>query len=560
MLTELLVEGVGVIKHAELTLDDGSCALTGETGAGKTLLVAAVALLLGARADRTLVRTGTSRAVVEGRFLLPPDHPVVARLVAEDLLEHAPVSEAEVVVSRLITPDGRGRARINGRLVTVALLAQVTGALVEIAGQSEHGRINSGGEQRRLLDAFAGATKAAAVLAAAVRRAAGIERRLDSARAGARSRRRELDVTEFEVAEIEEASLVVGELEQLHTHAARLERAEKVASALEDAVEELRGEGGAVDRASSARAAVEAVQGQDPGLQAIGERLASSALELEDSAQELRALMLEPDPRALEQTNTRRAVIGRLLRKYGEDEAEVLAYLERARTRVGELSATEAGLSDLEAQLDAARLQAQTEAAGLAVVRLAAAPKLARAVEGELASLALEGASFHVRLEQQELGEAGTERVSFELAANSGEALKPLSKVASGGELSRIALALHLVVRRRGAPTMIFDEVDAGVGGKAALAVGRALAELARSSGAQVLMVTHLPQVAAFAEAHYRVASSADGAVVARVEASERVAELSRMLAGLPESERAQEHAQELLALASASEAKCTSP
>lgn len=146
--------------------------------------------------------------------------------------------------------------------------------------------------------------------------------------------------------------------------------------------------------------------------------------------------------------------------------------------------------------------------------------------------------------------------MSFELAANSGEALKPLSKVASGGELSRIALALHLVVRRRGAPTMIFDEVDAGVGGKAALAVGRALAELARSSGAQVLMVTHLPQVAAFAETHYRVASSPEGAVVARVEASERVAELSRMLAGLPESERAQEHAQELLAMASASEAR----
>ena len=554
MLTELVVESVGVIKHAELTLDDGSCALTGETGAGKTLLVAAVALLLGARADRTLVRTGASRAVVEGRFSLPPDHPVVARLVAEDLLEHAPVSEVEVVVSRLITPDGRGRARINGRLVTVALLAQVTGALVEIAGQSEHGRINNGSEQRRLLDAFAGTTKAAAVLAAAVRRAAEIERRLDSARAGARSRRRELDVTEYEVAEIEEASLVVGELEQLHTHAARLERAEEVASALQDAVEELRGEGGAVDKASSARAAVEAVQAQDPGLQAIGERLASCALELEDSAQELRALMLEPDPRALEQTNTRRAVIGRLLRKYGEDEAEVLAYLERARTRARELSATEAGLSDLEAQLDAARLQAQTEAAGLAVARLAAAPKLARAVEGELASLALEGASFHVRLEPQELGEAGTERVSFELAPNSGEALKPLSKVASGGELSRIALALHLVVRRRGAPTMIFDEVDAGVGGKAALAVGRALAELARSSGAQVLMVTHLPQVAAFAEAHYRVASSDEGAIVARVEASERVAELSRMLAGLPESERAQEHAQELLALASASE------
>ncbi len=558
MLTELLVEDVGVIKRAELTLDDGSCALTGETGAGKTLLVAAVALLLGARADRTLVRTSASRAVVEGRFSLPPDHPIVALLVTEELLESAPESEREVeiVVSRVVTPDGRGRARINGRLVTVALLAQVTGALVEIAGQSEHGRINNALEQRRLLDAFAGATESAANVAAAVRRATELERRLEDAHAGARARRRELDVTEFEIAEIEGASLEVGELEQLQTHAARLERAERIASALEGAVEALRGEGGAVDRTSSARAAVEGADGHDPGLQAVSERLGSCALELEDAAQELRSLMLDPDPNALEEANSRRAVITRLLRKYGEDEAEVLDYLKRARAGAGELQATEAGLSDLEVQHDAARLQAQAESADLAAARYAASPQLACAVETELSSLALEGARFHVRIEPQELGEGGTERVSFELATNSGEALKPLSKVASGGELARIALALRLVVRRRGAPTMIFDEVDAGVGGKAALAVGRALAELARSSGAQVLMVTHLPQVAAFAEAHYRVASSPEGAVVARVEASERVAELSRMLAGLPESERAQEHAQELLALASTSDAQ----
>ena len=558
MLTELLVEGVGVIKRAELTLDDGSCALTGETGAGKTLLVAAVALLLGARADRTLVRTGASRAIVEGRFSLPRDHQVVARLVAEELLESDPegVGEVEVVVARVVTPDGRGRARINGRLVTVALMAQVTGALIEIAGQSEHGRINNALEQRRLLDAFAGTSESAANVAAAVRRAVEIERRLDDAHAGGRARRRELDVTEFEIAEIEAASLVVGELEQLQVHAARLERAEKVSSALQDAVEELRGEGGAVDKTSSARAAVEAASGHDPELQAVGERLASFALELEDAAQELRAVMLEPDPGALEEANARRAVIARLLRKYGEDEAEVLAYLTRARARAGELQTTEAGLAELEAEHDAARLRAQAESEELGAARRAAAPRLARAVEGELASLALEGARFKVRLEPQELGEGGTERVSFELAANSGEALKQLSKVASGGELSRIALALHLVVGRRAAPTIIFDEVDAGVGGKAALAVGRALAELARSSGAQVLMVTHLPQVAAFAESHYRVASSPEGAVVARVEATERVAELSRMLAGLPESERAQEHAQELLAMASTSEAR----
>jgi DNA repair protein RecN (Recombination protein N) len=556
MLTELLVEGVGVIKRAELNLDEGSCALTGETGAGKTLLVAAVALLLGARADRSLVRTGASRAVVEGRFSLPHDHPVVRRLVTEELLDSASQGEAELVVVRVVTPDGRSRARINGRLVTVALLAQVTTEMVEIAGQSEHGRINSAAEQRRLLDAFAGATEPAANVTAAVRRAAELQQLLEEAHGGVRARRRELDVMEFEIAEIEGASLVVGELEELHTHAARLERAERIASALQDAVEALRGEGGAADRTSSAHAAVEAVQRQDAGLQAVGERLGSLALELEDAAQELRALLLDPDPVALEETNARRAVIGRLLRKYGDDEAEVLSYLERARARAEELQATEAGLSDLESRHNAARLQAETESAGLAAARLAAAPNLARAVEAELASLALEGARFHVRLEPQELGEGGTERVSFELAANSGEALKPLSKVASGGELSRIALALHLVVRRRGAPTMIFDEVDAGVGGRAALAVGRALAELARSSGAQVLMVTHLPQVAAFADAHYRVAPSPEGAVVARVQASDRVAELSRMLAGLPESERAQEHAQELLAMASTSEAR----
>lgn len=552
MLTELLVEGVGVIERAELSFDEGSCALTGETGAGKTLVVAAVALLLGERADRALVRTGAPRALVEGRFSLARDHPVVERLAAEELLDDGPETEADVVLSRVISPEGRGRARVNGRLVPLATLAQLGSELVEIAGQSEHGRINSAREQRRLLDSFAGTISVADEVAAAVRRSAALKGRLEEAHAGARARARELDVLEFEIAEIDAAGIEAGELEQLHAQSTRLELAEKVSSSLQSAVEDLRGEGGAVERTSAAQSAVAGAGDRDQVFAAVAERLGSCAVELEDIAQELRALTLEPDPEALEQAHLRKATLARLLRKYGKDESEVLAYLERARARAEELRATDASLTQLEQEHEAALEEAHRRSSVLAAARQAAASELAAAVEHELAALALEGARFRVVIEPCELGEGGTERVSFELAATPSEALKPVSRVASGGELARIALALHLVVRRSEAQTMIFDEVDAGVGGQAALAVGRALAELGRSGGAQVLLVTHLPQVAAFADSHYRVVPSPEGAKVTRVEADERVAELSRMLAGLPQSERAQEHAQELLALASA--------
>jgi DNA repair protein RecN (Recombination protein N) len=552
MLTELLVEGVGVIERAELSFDEGSCALTGETGAGKTLVVAAVALLLGERADRTLVRTGAPRALVEGRFSLARDHPVVDRLAAQELLDGSPQTEADVVLSRVISPEGRSRARVNGRLVPLAALAQIGSELVEIAGQSEHGRINGAREQRRLLDFFAGTVSVADEVAAAVRRSAALKGRLDEAHAGARARARELDVLEFEVAEIDAAGIEEGELDQLHAQTVRLELAEKVSSSLHGAVEYLRGEGGAVEKTSAAQSAVAGAGDRDQVFASVAERLGSCAVELEDIAQELRSLTLEPDPEALEQAHLRKATVARLLRKYGQDEGDVLAYLERARVRAEELRATDASLTQLEEEHKAALEEAQRRSSVLAAARRVAAPELAAAVEHELAALALEGARFGVVIEPCELGEGGTERVSFELAANPSEVPKPISKVASGGELARIALALHLVVRRSETQTMIFDEVDAGVGGQAALAVGRALAELGRNGGAQVLLVTHLPQVAAFADSHYRVVSSPEGAKVTRVEAEERVAELSRMLAGLPQSERAQEHAQELLALASA--------
>ncbi|HEU4488104.1 MAG TPA: DNA repair protein RecN [Actinomycetota bacterium] len=552
MLTELLVEGVGVIERAELSFDEGSCALTGETGAGKTLVVAAVALLLGERADRTLVRTGAPRALVEGRFSLARAHPVVDRLAAQELLDDSPQTEADVVLSRVISPEGRSRARVNGRLVPLAALAQIGSELVEIAGQSEHGRINGAREQRRLLDFFAGTVSVADEVAAAVRRSAALKGRLDEAHAGARARARELDVLEFEVAEIDAAGIEEGELDHLHAQTVRLELAEKVSSSLHGAVEYLRGEGGAVEKTSAAQSAVAGAKDRDQVFASVAERLGSCAVELEDIAQELRALTLEPDPEALEQAHLRKATVARLLRKYGQDEGEVLAYLERARARAEELRATDASLTQLEEEHKAALEEAQRRSSVLAAARRVAAPELAAAVEHELAALALEGARFGVVIEPCELGEGGTERVSFELAANPSEVPRPISKVASGGELARIALALHLVVRRSETQTMIFDEVDAGVGGQAALAVGRALAELGRNGGAQVLLVTHLPQVAAFADSHYRVVSSPEGAKVTRVEAEERVAELSRMLAGLPQSERAQEHAQELLALASA--------
>lgn len=550
-----------MIERAELEFDDGCCALTGETGAGKTLLVAALGLLLGARSDRTLVREGETSARVEGRFVVEAGHPAVALLSGHDVPCECDGGVAEIVVARTVEAEGRGgRARINGHLVTNSLLAGVGEMLVEVTGQDSTRGLGDPARQRSLLDDFAGpdVVALAGEVADAVGAARGARRELDSLIAGARERERELDVLRYEIDEIRRAAPAPGERDELSLEAERREHAESIAAGLNAALEMLRDEGGVDDLLGRARRSVDESARRDPALGELVTRIEAAAIELADVAGELSRSIVAPDPDALEVVRARLATIGRLTRKYGADEREVLEYLERAEARAAELEDSEEARASLEQRVEELSLRAASLAADLSRRRAEAAGRLQSGMERLLGELALAGARFAVQLRPRDLYEGGVDAVEFHVAADPREAPRPVSKVASGGELSRIALALHLLTTA-GTPTLVFDEIDSGVGGRAAHSIGRALARLATESGVQVLVVTHLPQVAAFADAHYRMTMEAGdrrrAARVVRVDSQDRIDELSRMLAGLPESDRAREHAQELLDSASASPA-----
>ncbi|MGH2787956.1 MAG: DNA repair protein RecN [Actinomycetota bacterium] len=556
MLIELTAEGLGVIDEAELSLEPGMTALTGETGAGKTLLVVALSLLCGGRADRTLVRPGARAADISGRFVVPAAHEGVRLLRSYGVLEETPGNEVELVVARSVAADGRSKARINGQMVSVAILSEIGGTLVDIAGQSEHHRLASPAVQRQMIDEFAGprAKELAAEVSDAVRRAAAAGARLDELTATVRERRRELDVLSFEIGEIEAAGVRPGESDELRELIARLANAEAIARGLTAASEALKGEGGAAELMSTARTEIDALANSDEELGPLAARLDAAAIEVTDVAEELTGRIVAADPDALEDAHGRLAALARLTRKYGDDETDVLAYLERARARRSELERGDEDLTDIRREVEEQTTRAHEAAAALSELRRVAAAKLETEIDKSFEGLALKGAHFRVLVGPRTLYEGGLDQVEFAVVANTGDEPRPITKVASGGELSRVALALHLATASTVAPTTVFDEVDSGVGGEAAQSVGRALAGLAHRSRAQVLVVTHLPQVAAFAAHHVRVVkttvSGRTSATVEPVEGDERVVELSRMLAGMPRSERAREHAVELLELA----------
>ncbi|MFP5352009.1 MAG: DNA repair protein RecN [Actinomycetota bacterium] len=554
MLNELVVENLGVIERAELELVAGSSALTGETGAGKTLVVSALSLLLGGRADRTLIRHGASQARVEARFTLDAAHPARAALLAADLIDEDAV---ELVVSRSIA-EGGGKVRIDGRLATVSTLAEIGPTLVEIAGQHEHQRITSAADQLLLVDLFSGprALDLRREVSASVRAAAAAVRRAEELEAGERERERELDVVRFEAAEISAAALREGERDELIARAGVLEHAETIAEAIAATRAYLDDERGATGSVRQAADSLGRAAERDPALSGPTQRLLSAAVELEDVSLELARAMPSSDPEALEGIRERIGEIDRLRRKYGDTEAEILAYLDKASARLLELERATGDVEVARREAVAETERATELATELSSIRREAAPRLASEVNDILASLAMGSSTLEVGVTDAALYEGGLDTVELRVAST-GHPSRPIGKIASGGELSRLALALRLATGRSAgfASTLVFDEVDAGVGGEAARAVGAALAELARSSGVQVVVVTHLPQVAAAADAHMRVVRvpAADGsasALVERLDGPARVEELSRMLAGLPDSETARDHAQELLDIA----------
>jgi DNA repair protein RecN (Recombination protein N) len=523
MLVELRVRNLGVIEDLVLDLGPGMTALTGETGAGKTLLVEALELLLGGRADPMIVRSGSEAAVVEGRFV---------------------TGDEEVVLAREVPADGRSRAYVNGRMATAAALTDAGRFLVDLHGQHSHQSLLHGEAQRAALDRFAGVDTTE--VDAARERVRSLDERLTALGGDERSLARELDLLRFQLGELEPARLESpAEDDELRREEEVLSSATALREAASAARASLGGEDGARDLAGSSAAAL----GRHAPLADLAGRLEAVAAELDDLVGELRLReeSFEDDPGRLAEIQERRRLLAELRRKYGVSLDAVIAFRDGARARLADLEAGEARRAELAAEREEARARLDAAEEALGDTRRLDAPRLAKKIEAHLRLLALPRARIEIHLPSS--GRA--DEVEMLLGANAGEAPLPLAKVASGGELARAMLAIRLVLTEA-PPTLVFDEVDAGIGGEAALAVGRSLAELGERH--QVLVVTHLAQVAAFATHQIAIEkreSSSRTITHARpVTGDERLAELSRMLSGQPASETARRHAEELLEVA----------
>jgi DNA repair protein RecN (Recombination protein N) len=582
MLEEVRITSLGVIEDAVLEFSSGLTVVTGETGAGKTMVVTGLGLLFGGRADPARVRPGADRATVEGRLRLDPDGHV-ARQVDEAGGE-LDDDGTGLVVSRSVSAEGRSRAYAGGRSVPVSLLTYLADDLVAIHGQADQQQLLRPARQRQALDEFAG-PELAAVLTDYQRAYKGhreLLAELDELTSRAREREREAEDLQRALAEIEQAEPAEGEDVAMLAEEERLAHADALNAAATTAHEALLGDpaegsyeaADAVTLLSGARQALEAVTAHDPALAGLAGRLSEAAYLVSDVAAELASYLqsLDSDPARLAIVQERRAELTRLIRAYGglvtaeggqsqsppaqAGLASVLAWAKQAASRLAELAGDDdriAGLAEEELKLG----QTVRDLAGrLTALRHEAAERFAASVSAELSALAMPHARVGVAVTPlEEFGLHGADEVEIRLTPHPGAPSLPLAKGASGGELSRVMLAIEVVFAGADpVPTFVFDEVDAGVGGKAAVEIGRRLARLARR--AQVIVVTHLPQVAAFADTHMMVEKTGDGSVtrsgITRLDDAGRVRELSRMLAGLENSEFGRAHAGELLAAAAA--------
>lgn len=576
MLEQLRLRGLGVIADAEVELGSGFTVLTGETGAGKTMVLTGLALLLGGRPDAALVRAGHARAEVDGILRLPPGSKAAER--ARDA--GAALDEDLLVLARTVSAEGRSRAYAGGRAVPAQLLAELGEELVAVHGQSDQRGLLRPGVQRDLLDRYGGVPLAAATAAyqAAYRRATELRAALVEVSTRGRERAQEADLLRHGLAEIEAAAPAPGEDVTLQRELRRLEHVDALQRAVGAARVELAGvddagsDRAALARLATARRALETVEGHDSELDALARRLTELTYLLADVAADLGtyAERLDADPGRLGAIQQRKAALAALTRKYAPDVDGVLAWAVSARERLAELGDDEGRVHELSAALDGAVEELTGAAQALSRERQQAAGRLAGSATAELAALAMPHASLDIKVSQRPdrhglalpdgtrvaFGPAGIDEVEVVLVPHAGAAGRPLHRGASGGELSRVMLALEVTLAGADpVPTFVFDEVDAGIGGQTAVEVGRRLAQLATT--AQVVVVTHLPQVAAFADQHLVVRKDAAGNVtradVVAVEGTERVRELTRMLAGLPESAAGREHAEELLDLAAES-------
>jgi DNA repair protein RecN (Recombination protein N) len=577
VLTEMRIEGLGVIDEATLDLHPGLTVVTGETGAGKTMVVTGLQLLAGGRADASRVRHGADRAIVEGRFRLPEGSPASPAVELANEVGARIDEDGTLIASRTLTVDGRSRAHLGGRSVPAGVLAELADGMLAVHGQNDQLRLLRPGEQRAVLDRFAGDVVFGVLSAYREIREQWLRcsAELATRRENSRELAREADLLGHSLAEIIAVDPQPGEDSALLAEARRLadvdqlrETAALAQSAVCGAPEGDHDQPSAIDLVGQAR---RRLQGQsDPELRALGERLGEAAAVLGDVATELSGYLetLNADPARLEQVLGRQADLKRLTRKYGADVDGVLAWAQQAHQRLAGLDTSEEAIAALVSRRDHLATELARHATALTVARTAAARELGNAATVELAGLAMGQAQLSVSVSpilaadgddaaltvggiRLRAGPEGVDEVELRLSAHPDAGSLPVHRGASGGELSRVMLALEVVLADADpVPTMVFDEVDAGVGGRAAVEIGRRLAQLARSH--QVVVVTHLAQVAAYADRHLVVdkvtyATGLTRSGVRELDEPARVGELARMLAGLDDTDTGRAHAEELL-------------
>lgn len=534
MLQELHVAGLGVVEDVSLRLAPGLNVLTGETGAGKTMITVGLALALGARASAASVRAGERSASVEALFVLSPYLAAQIEVLREE--DEAPEDEVEVVLGRTVAADGRGSARLGGRLAPLGSLTAVGDRLVEIHGQSQASRLLAPAAQAGLLDRFAGPAHLEVVEAyrrahASSRSAQASLRAIDR---DARERERERDLLRYQIREIEAANVSPGEMAMLAQEESRLAHAERILELAGWAEHAVGDEGGAVDRLGEAAAAAQAIAAVDASAEGLEARLRSAGAEAADALAELRAYResVDADPSRLQGVQERARELRGLERKYGDAEEGILAYLSEAETRLASLEGEDAERATLARAVEELSVTVSGLAAELTAGRTRTAPALEEVLTGEIRALGMPGAEVMVALAPEpEPGPGGAERVALEFSGGPGQPRLPLARAASGGELSRVMLACRAVMADLDdAQTLVFDEVDAGIGGRTAVAVAERLARVAVRR--QVLVVTHLAQIAARADRHFLVSKDEGRATVEVLDGERRVEELARMLSG----------------------------
>ena len=565
MIEEIHIHDLGVIPDAVLPLGPGLSILSGETGAGKTMVVTALGMLLGNRADAGAVRSGSAKALAEASVRVPADHAAVS-LVEEsggtvDREDVGGSEEALVLLSRTVSAEGRSRAHVGGRSAPVGTLGAVGETLVAVHGQSDQLRLKSPAAQRKALDDYAGqpVARELAAFREKLARYRSVVATLRAAKETSRERALQAQSLTTALAEIDAVEPVPGEDAQLHAESEKLTNLEALRGAATTAHTALSGSDAddapdlnAVALLSQAQQALEVESDADPELAALAARVRELTVVAADIAADLSGYasgLDEDGPARLAEVEARRSALRQLTKKYGATIDEVLQWAEQARDQLDGLVVDPHREEELRAEGEALHASLAAHAEKLLSLRRAAADKLAAAVSAELSALAMPNATLVVAVEPSErFTDDGRDTIEFMLAPHAKATPRPLGKGASGGELSRIMLALEVVLSEVDpVPTFVFDEVDSGVGGKAAVEIGRRLKMLARN--VQVLVVTHLPQVAAFADHHVLVTKSADSSVsdVKVLTDEERVVELARMLAGHEDSSAAREHARELM-------------